>query len=234
MAVSFKGKSIAAIFFDIDGTLYDSFAMKKKMLKKIVWSALKGSFSWKDHRTLLAYRHIHRELQSEPPVKRKMTLADFHIQATAARLGLKSSEVDDVISKWMRREPLSILRACRQEGLLSLLNDLQEVSELGVFSDYPVEDKLEALGVESYFKWKLSSHDDESNGYKPQGNGFERLCHLTGLRPGEILYIGDEVNADILGAKTHGLNAILVNRRSRCDEVTRVRHLNELKDLLLL
>ncbi len=233
LAVSFEEKSIAAIFFDVDGTLYDSSIMKKKMLMKIILAAFKGKFCFKQYLMIQTYRSIHRELQAEPPEERNIPLAKYHIDLTAERLNMNPSEVHKVIFKWMRREPLSLLKSCRYEGLCLLLNELKQHCELGVFSDYPVEDKLKALGVESYFKWNLSSHDHESNGYKPRGNGFKRLCRQTNLKPEEILYIGDEMNSDILGAKTHGINAILVNRKSSIDEVTRVRHLSELKGFLL-
>ena len=63
--------------------------------------------------------------------------------------------------------------------------------KLGVFSDYPAQEKLKALGLDSYVRLVLCSTDKEINAFKPHPRGYLRACEQWGLQPQEVLYIGD-------------------------------------------
>jgi HAD superfamily hydrolase (TIGR01549 family) len=103
---------------------------------------------------------------------------------------------------------------------------------LGVLSDYPVRDKLNALGVAESFSLALCTTDPEINALKPHPRGFKRACELWHLHPEEILYVGDRVDVDEKGARAAGLQfAILGHRNERrpSDSVV-VPHLRSLAE----
>lgn len=47
---------------------------------------------------------------------------------------------------------------------------------------------------------------------KPHPHGFDRIIHLTGVKPHEIVHVGDSKDCDVLGAKQAGIHAIWVNK----------------------
>jgi HAD superfamily hydrolase (TIGR01509 family) len=51
--------------------------------------------------------------------------------------------------------------------------------------------------------------------YKPDPLVFERALELLGLRPHEVLHVGDSEVDDVRGARAAGLNVVWVNRDGR-------------------
>lgn len=47
---------------------------------------------------------------------------------------------------------------------------------------------------------------------KPRPGAFTAVCDRLGLAPAEVLYVGDDHEVDVLGARAAGLSAVLVDR----------------------
>ncbi len=60
------------------------------------------------------------------------------------------------------------------------------------------------------FEIVLSS--EAARSYKPRVHIFRHLCELLRLRPHEVLYVGDNPAADLLGARAAGLAVAWINR----------------------
>ncbi|MCL2884058.1 MAG: HAD family hydrolase, partial [Oscillospiraceae bacterium] len=56
---------------------------------------------------------------------------------------------------------------------------------------------------------------EEARAYKPQREIFDFALHKFGLSSDEILYIGDSVRSDVLGAGAAGIQAVWINRKGR-------------------
>jgi len=65
---------------------------------------------------------------------------------------------------------------------------------------------------------------------KPRPEAFLRVCAALGLPPGQVLYVGDEHEVDVLGARAAGLRAVHLDRLGAgpADEAARVEGLGEL------
>ena len=106
---------------------------------------------------------------------------------------------------------------------------------LGVISnmDRTLPQLLAQLGVDGYMSVVVSS--GEVGLTKPQPEIFRVALERTGVAPEEALYVGDQYENDVLGARQAGLTPILIDRYDlfpHLTDVTRVRSLEEMTTYL--
>lgn len=92
------------------------------------------------------------------------------------------------------------------------LDQLRHVCPISLFSNghsIGMEDMLRRVEIDLHWFTYVLTGDDIPN-RKPALDGFERIIAQTQLSPGEILYVGDRVKADILPAKQLNLQTALV------------------------
>ena len=56
---------------------------------------------------------------------------------------------------------------------------------------------------------------ESAKAYKPDPRAFEAICTAAGVKPEEVLYVGDSAYDDAHGAKLVGMRTVLVNRDQR-------------------
>ena len=93
-------------------------------------------------------------------------------------------------------EALPIMQANWRTGVLSNADD-----------DY-LFPLIESLGWE--FEAVLSS--EMARAYKPLPSPFLRIVEMLKVAPGEVLYVGDNLYDDVLGAQSVGIKAAWINR----------------------
>ena len=81
---------------------------------------------------------------------------------------------------------------------------------MGVYSDYPAEQKLAAMGVAVFMDLILYSGEPAVDVLKPHPKGFKLAAERLQLKPEEILYVGDRPEVDAAGAKAAGMDCRLV------------------------
>lgn len=69
---------------------------------------------------------------------------------------------------------------------------------------------------------------ENARSYKPRKEIFELALKTTGLKPDEVVHIGDSVTSDVNGATTAGIPAIWLNRFGKAN----LHNLFEVRDLL--
>ena len=71
--------------------------------------------------------------------------------------------------------------------------------------------------------WDLSLvvTSEDARAYKPRPEPFEAGLRLLGLQLGDVLHIGDSVDADVAGAQALGMDIAWLNRRNRQPPATR-------------
>lgn len=97
------------------------------------------------------------------------------------------------------------------DGAETFLADLRERYTVGLLTNGPrvaQRDKLATLGWEEAFDVALVT--GELTAGKPNGAAFEALLDALGSEAAETAYVGDDVNADIGGARGAGLVPIQV------------------------
>lgn len=220
------------MLFDVDGTLYYQFPLRISMVAcLVVLNFLSPRELMRKIRVINAYRSAQELLRCS--VEKNTMNSSGQLAMTVEKTKESPDYVAGVISEWFEKKPLPFLRFFRRRGLLHLLAELKKQGILlGVFSDYPADEKLKALGVRHYFKTMVSSHDSQVNGFKPRTNGFLIAAVKMGLKPCEILYVGDRSDIDGKGAQSAGMSAVIVNQFSKNRKVTEFPVIQTIKGVM--
>jgi HAD superfamily hydrolase (TIGR01549 family) len=165
-------------------------------------------------RSLGYFRRVREELRHlGAPAE---DLATLQYTEAAQRLGESRAHIESVVAEWIYQRPLKYLWLCQRRGLEAFLTFLESRGiQVGVFSDYPALDKLQALGLVRRISLALCATDPEINAFKPHPKGFLHACALWGLPPEEVLYIGDRPEVDAVGAANAGMPCALLRERLR-------------------
>ncbi|MDF2454646.1 MAG: yjjG [Cytophagaceae bacterium] len=78
--------------------------------------------------------------------------------------------------------------------------------------------KLKSAGLDHYFEHVI--HADESGYMKPDKRMFDYALKTTGTEIHQCIMIGDDLYADVLGAKNIGMDHVFVNRLDKKHEET--------------
>ena len=194
---------VQGIIFDVDGTLYDQSALRWRIVARILaahWT--RPGKGVRVIRALQAYRKAHEELRNQA------FSADLQLAAAAAKCGYTMAEVRITVDQWFERTPLDLLPLCVYSGVPEFLHLLSELRiSCGVFSDYPAESKLSAMGLKRFFSHVLSAA--EVGRQKPDPIGILTVAREMGLPPGRTLYVGDRT-IDLETATKAGMQGLLV------------------------
>ena len=214
---------VRAVLFDVDGTLYRQRPLRLAMAGEM---ALASMAIWQKRRRLndlhlmLTFRRLREELRSDDEGDEPLALRQY--TAVSRRVGCSVADVERAVAEWIHRRPLKWLPFCRRPGLETLLDFLTDRGiHCGVFSDYPVREKLVALGVAARFDLLLSATDGEVGAFKPDPRGFLIASRRWGIPPDQIVYVGDRSEVDAVGARAAGMQcAVLMSKRLVQDFVT--------------
>lgn len=97
-------------------------------------------------------------------------------------------------------------------GVLETLKILKEAGiMLAVVSnrEEPFHEYLQKLGLAEYFHFSLAAGEVQS--WKPDKVIFEHALRRAGLQAHEVVYVGDNYYADVLGARNAGIEPILID-----------------------
>jgi FMN phosphatase YigB (HAD superfamily) len=206
-----SGRRVRAVLFDLDGTLYRQKRMRTLMALELAASVLKrplrAPVAWW---VLSEFRKAQERLRG---AETNRGAAIDQLELTARRTGMPVDRVEAIVTEWMVERPLRHLPRCRAEGLTQLLDFLiSRRIPVGVFSDYPPQRKLEALGVAGRFSVVLCSADPEIGRFKPHPRGFLLASSRWQLDPSEVLVVGDRIDADAAGAAAAGMPCVIIGR----------------------
>ncbi len=101
------------------------------------------------------------------------------------------------------------------EDVLPTLDQLQQMDlKMGIISnwDTPLHAMVEELGLAPYFEVIVASHDQRVRSAKPDAAIFEYALNTVSVSAEEAVHVGDSFEADIMGAHTVGIRAILLDR----------------------
>ena len=126
---------------------------------------------------------------------------------------------------WVPPDVFEVLRKLKESGYL-----------LGIVSNRtnPLDDELHGLGLDGYIDLILTA--GEVNSWKPDTGIFLHAVLRLGVNPAEVLYVGDNYYADVIGARNAGLRPVLLDPdgvfpEAECDVI---RVLGDLIDLARL
>ena len=137
------------VLFDLDGTLYHQSRLRALMALELgsrPWLGRSPASVRRLWRVLRVFRHVREELRElGRPAE---SLDDLQYTVAAERAGVGANEVRQAVVEWILERPLRYMRVTRRRELEAVFGRLhREGLKIGVFSDYPVREKLQALGV---------------------------------------------------------------------------------------
>jgi putative hydrolase of the HAD superfamily len=191
-------KDILGVAFDLDGTLYPNHRFYIRLVP----------FLLREHRLLRALGKARDAIRAgaygEPAPG---TFYEFQARIMGEILGeappLVQARTEALIYRgweplFKKVKPCSHVRetlaALREGGL-----------KLGLLSDFPPETKLVNLGLADYWDAVVSS--ELTGRLKPSPEPFLELSRRMNLPPERILYVGNNVSYDVIGAKKAGMGA---------------------------
>lgn len=182
---------IKGIGFDIDGTLYNNIFM---------YICTVPSFL-KHPRLVFHYGRARTEIRKIRPIN---NFRRTQARLVAESMGASEVEVRAKIEKKLYEDWEDKFRIIRPlKGLREGVAELRSSGyKLGVLSDFPVQNKLKFLGLED---WDCSFTSEATCYLKPHPEPFLELASRMGLKPEEILYVGNSYKKDVLGAAGVGM-----------------------------
>ena len=226
-----RGTRVRAVLFDLDGTLYRQAPLRALMALELVTLPLTAPASaLRRIRVLSAYRRAQEQLRDQGATE---FVALAQVQRAACEVNVPASEVEAIVDEWMVRRPLKYLPRLRAPGLVTVLDLLDRAgAPAAVFSDYPPDAKLDALGLSHRFAFALSSSDPRIGAFKPNPRGFLRACERFKLSPREVLMVGDRSDTDAAGAAAAGMPCVIIGRGRSSDRYLRISSFERLRRVL--
>jgi putative hydrolase of the HAD superfamily len=189
------------IAFDLDGTLYPNYRLNIRIIPFIL----------KEFPLLLALGEARSRMRfGREDCPAGAEFYDYQARIMAEILGEESDAVKARTERLIYRgwEPL-FTRIAPFPHVRETLETLKgQGFKLGLLSDFPPELKLANMGLAGYWDTVLCS--ETTGRIKPHPLPFQELAKQLGVAPERLLYVGNSVPYDIIGAKKAGMKAALV------------------------
>lgn len=197
---------VAAVVFDMDGTLYDQAPLRARMVPRLGLHALAGL----DIKLLRIVSELRRERERLAEAECS-PFEDALVAAVAERADVPAERVRAVMVEWLETRPLPLLAPCIVPGTVALFAALRQSGRcIAVLSDYPVARKLEALGLSADLV--LSATDPDIAMQKPNPKGLALAAARLGVAPDAIMMIGDRDDRDGEAARRFGARHLIRRR----------------------
>lgn len=218
---------IKAVGFDLDGTLYPAWLMY----------AISADIGIRHPRLLRAYSTARRVMRSkefsagaDPSEPFKARQASIIARSLGADPKTVARAIDTTIYAVIENR-FCLIRPFK--GAAACLGSLREAGlKLGLLSDLPPEKKISLMGLNGFFDSMLCSED--FGALKPDPRPFTALAQALATAPETILYVGNNKEYDILGAKAAGMQTAQVSRRKNPAADFTFQAWDELRDWVLV
>jgi putative hydrolase of the HAD superfamily len=199
-----------AVLFDLDDTLYD-YVPAHELALEVVAKRSKEIISTSKEEFLELYssarKHFMEELASLPAYHSRTLYFQRIIEK---KLGKPSAEKTLELYNIYWETFLESIKP--REGLIELLQYLKEKKiKVGIATNmttYAQLKKIASLGISSYLDCIVTSNEVGSE--KPKSPIFLVALHKIGCSASEALFVGDDPENDIKGARKVGMKTILI------------------------
>lgn len=206
--------AIAAISFDLDDTLWPIWPVIQRAEKALLdWLSVNAPMTAALFASPTALQEI-RQYMHDVTLKKKPEIAHdlSAIRKESIRLALYRAGDDPRLAE----AAFAVFFAERNrveyyEDALPAIGALSQCYPLISLSNGNAQ--LDQVGLAPYFKAAVSA---KSFGVgKPDVRIFHEAARLAGVRPEEILHVGDDAALDVLGAHGAGMQTVWLNRQGK-------------------
>lgn len=216
MQMSKKLSEYKAVIFDIDGTLYFQPPLRRRMAFKLGSYYLLHPWKIKDLFVIKEFRKIREEWNSIIRVTKQdieQDIEDSQYDYVASRMNTTKENVKRLVYYWMYDFPLPYLNKCKDRELIRLIEKLNEDGiTTAVYSDYPVEKKLEAMNIR--VNHHFSALDSDMMCLKPDPKGMKVVLEKLNFMPNEVLMVGDRYSKDGKSAISGKVDYVILPKTS--------------------
>jgi 2-haloalkanoic acid dehalogenase type II len=201
---------LRAVCFDLDNTLWDIEPVLTRA-ERILADWMRGRYPrLAETLSAGAMARIRESLLREQP--RKAHDLTFLRRESLARLALESG-CDRSAADAIAHEAFATWHAERNrcvpfDDVVPALEILRSRFRLATLSNGNAD--LECIGIAHHFDIRL--HAAELGFAKPDPRAYAALAEALTLAPAEILFVGDEPCADVIGPGAAGMQTVWVNR----------------------
>ena len=228
-----------AVFFDLFQTLVHYEPPREELLAQalkelgveIAAAALRHPLVSADE---FIYRELARKALGQRTPEEKMALYIRYQEILLEQAGIKPAPelVRGVLGRMQRQQMKLVLF----EDVAPALSGLKKRGlVLGMISnvDSDMAADFERLGLPAWLDVIVTS--SEAGVSKPDPGIFREALRRAGVPPGAAVFVGDQYQVDVVGARGAGLEGILLDRTDFYREITdcpRIKSLSELADYL--
>jgi FMN hydrolase / 5-amino-6-(5-phospho-D-ribitylamino)uracil phosphatase len=230
--------TIRAISFDLDDTLWPIWPVIERAEKALLaWLSEHAPMTAALFASPTALREI-REYMHDVVIKKKPEIAHdlAAIRKESIRLALYRAGDDPLLA-----EPAFDVFFAERNRVEYYEDALPAIQALA--KRYPLVSlsngnaRLDLVGIAHYFQAAVSA-----TGFgvaKPDARIFQEAARLAGVKPEQVLHVGDDAGLDVLGALGAGMQAVWLNRQDKlwphdhAQPTLEIASLTELTALLL-
>jgi putative hydrolase of the HAD superfamily len=184
-----------AVVFDLDDTLYPC---RRFALSGLAAAAAHAARARGLDRSRV-FRFMARARRSEPGQE---------LQAAALEFGLSSSFVDELVDVVRQHHPSMRLPGSLRRVLSALRNDRWRLAVLTNGPRSVQTRKIHALGLTGTFDAVVFATEHGSGCGKPESEPFLETLERIGVAPSRAVFVGDDEECDVRGARAAGMFAV--------------------------
>lgn len=214
-------KDIQVVAFDMDNTLIDRQGAFVQCIRDMIEEDTKSKISDNDFdRFMEEFLILDNNGMGNKEILFNYYIEYFHLDLTW----------DVIMDRWVDRlagymrlmdDVIEVLDELSKKYRLAILTNGDSVSQRGKLNTFPHLSWFEIVMVAGDHPWS-----------KPDVRIFELLCEKMNVLPSEVVFVGDTIASDIVGAKNAGMRTIWVQRDPRLNSDLPDVRLYRVKDLM--
>jgi FMN phosphatase YigB (HAD superfamily) len=196
-----------ALVLDMDGTLYYQLPVRVWMFLSLVAHYVVRPHKLKELLLLREYR----KLRENRAFSESNSIDQSQLEFLSKKYRISTESALAIIEHWMQDSALGALSFSKDKTLISLATQFKEKGGvLIVYSDYPVQKKLQAIGMLADFTFH--SGDSTIQCMKPDKEGLESIINIVGIDPDDMLFVGDRYDRDGLCAAALNMDYLILDK----------------------
>lgn len=189
--------NIKVIAFDIDGTLYPAGALYRRLLFYVL----------KNLKFYLSFSKVRRTLHKTAPLP---DFYEYQGRLLAERLGCSAAEARGKIDAIVYKGLTPYLEKVKPFKYVeeAFIKFREAGYKIVLLSDFPPEQKGNVWGLAQYCDLIFGS--EALGALKPSKYPFGAMTIAAGVKPEEVLYVGNSIKYDVQGANAAGMKSALI------------------------